>query len=347
MLGKTPLSSSYQALLAAVKAALTKGLLAAQKVLEYQRLKTYHEIGKDMTDIVTASNGELHLGEELYLKISKDLAHDLGLELSSDLLGRTVQFYKNYPVFPDGTTLTFSHYIALQRVHDPKLRSKLEKTAIKKNLTVPQVKEEVFKIKQDGQPVSTGQNTALKCERGEPYVYYARPQIALDGTESFLIDCGFKINIGMPEGNPYVPDQNRMVRSIKENGKYRIVVYPEGKDKMYTYAALITNVVDGDTVDARIDVGFGIGLTDRLRLKGINAPEIETPAGRLARKFLKDYFKTCPTVVIRSFKSEMYGRWLADVFCLAGCDDPIKIAAQGEYLNQVLLDKGLVELYSV
>jgi len=41
----------------------------------------------------------------------------------------------------------------------------------------------------------------------------------------------------------------------------------------------------------------------------------------------------------------MYGRWLADVFCLAGERDPRKIAAEGEYLNQILLDQGLVELY--
>ncbi|HBR14740.1 MAG TPA: hypothetical protein DD723_04235 [Candidatus Omnitrophica bacterium] len=345
MPGKRILSSSYQNLLTAVKKALTGGLLAAQKVLEYERLKTYWQIGKEINAAVATSKGELRLGETLYLKIRRDINRELGLDLSVDALGRMTQFQKNYPRFPSGTTLTFSHYMALQRIQNPEFRLKLEKIAIKKDMTVPELKEEVTRVNLESQPVSTGQGKCLVCERGEPFVYYLRPETSLDGREIFRIDCGFKINTCLPADSLHVPEQSRVIRSVKENGKYTIHLYRDGRDKLYTYAAVVTRVVDGDTIDARIDVGFGIGLYDRLRLKGINAPEINTQAGRLARKFLKDQFANCPVIIIRSSKSEMYGRWLADVFCLPGCDDPHKIAAHGEYLNQTLLDQGLAELY--
>ena len=45
---------------------------------------------------------------------------------------------------------------------------------------------------------------------------------------------------------------------------------------MYNYNAMCTRVVDGDTVDAMIDLGFGVHVKKRIRLAGINAPESRT-----------------------------------------------------------------------
>ena len=45
---------------------------------------------------------------------------------------------------------------------------------------------------------------------------------------------------------------------------------------MYTYNAKLDRVVDGDTVDATIDLGFDVHVKKRIRLAGINAPESRT-----------------------------------------------------------------------
>ena len=45
---------------------------------------------------------------------------------------------------------------------------------------------------------------------------------------------------------------------------------------MYQYNATLVRVVDGDTVDAMIDLGFDIQVKKRIRLAGINAPESRT-----------------------------------------------------------------------
>ena len=42
---------------------------------------------------------------------------------------------------------------------------------------------------------------------------------------------------------------------------------------MYKYKFTFTRVIDGDTVDGILDLGFGISLKERIRLYGINAPE--------------------------------------------------------------------------
>ena len=54
--------------------------------------------------------------------------------------------------------------------------------------------------------------------------------------------------------------------------------------------ALITNVVDGDTYDAVVDLDFDIKITIRIRLFGINCPEMsyKSKAGLEAKKFATD-----------------------------------------------------------
>ena len=47
-------------------------------------------------------------------------------------------------------------------------------------------------------------------------------------------------------------------------------------DKLYHYNAEVTRVVDGDTVDALVDLGFNTYSKQRIRLYGINTPEIRT-----------------------------------------------------------------------
>lgn len=45
---------------------------------------------------------------------------------------------------------------------------------------------------------------------------------------------------------------------------------------MYKYKAKCVRVVDGDTIDAEMDLGFNITIKKRIRLAGINAPESRT-----------------------------------------------------------------------
>ena len=357
MANKNPLvnftntSKFYNDLIARIKASLSKGLLTAQKMLEYQRLKTYWEIGRDITKIVVHAKGELRLSQGLYGQISRDINGQLGLDLSADTIGRAVQFNKNYPVFPKGTTLTFTHYIALQRIKDSNIRARLEAKAINTDMNSFQIKDAVDIINsQDGPGGKPAK--PLVCERGQPYVYCARQDRDINGNKCFRIDCGFKINIPLATGilnqrkaPMTMTKKNRTVRTVKRGGKYDIVLFRDGYQKLYTYLAKVLKVIDGDTIDARIDVGFEIRLDDRLRLKGINAPELSAPAGRRTKEFLVKYFSKCPNIIIRTTKSEMYGRWLSDVFALPGCADPYKIALEGEYVNQLLLDKGLAEKY--
>jgi len=93
---------------------------------------------------------------------------------------------------------------------------------------------------------------------------------------------------------------------------------------MYEYfVEEVKNVVDGDTIDVVIDLGFDILFSSRVRLAGIDTPESRTTdkaekvLGIEAKEYLKKQLKDAKSVVIRTEKmnsSEKYGRILGWVY---------------------------------
>ena len=90
---------------------------------------------------------------------------------------------------------------------------------------------------------------------------------------------------------------------------------------MYQYKAKITNVVDGDTFDMDIDLGFNIHIHERVRLLNIDTPEKfgdEKKLGLIVKQYVTDCFLG-EEVVIRSEKADVaadtdsFGRWLVKI----------------------------------
>jgi endonuclease YncB( thermonuclease family) len=73
------------------------------------------------------------------------------------------------------------------------------------------------------------------------------------------------------------------------------------------YAGVIDLVHDGDTVNVKLDVGFDLTVYARVRVFGINAPEISTPEGKVAREFAKALLKPGEPVRVVSYGWDKYG----------------------------------------
>jgi micrococcal nuclease len=109
---------------------------------------------------------------------------------------------------------------------------------------------------------------------------------------------------------------------------------------MYEYFVReVKNVVDGDTIDVVIDLGFDILFASRVRLAGIDTPESRTTdkaekaLGLEAKEYLKKYLKDAKSVVIRTEKmdsSEKYGRILGWVY----------INGESESVNNKMINDG-------
>ena len=109
---------------------------------------------------------------------------------------------------------------------------------------------------------------------------------------------------------------------------------------MYEYFVKeVKNVVDGDTIDVIIDLGFDILFSSRVRLAGIDTPESRTTdkaekaLGIEAKEYLKKQLKDAKSVVIRTEKmdsSEKYGRILGWVY----------VNGESESLNNKMINDG-------
>lgn len=89
------------------------------------------------------------------------------------------------------------------------------------------------------------------------------------------------------------------------------------------YVRKVEGVVDGDTIDVLIDLGFDILFASRVRLAGIDTPESRTKdlkekaLGLESKEYLKKHLKDAKSVVIKTEKmdsSEKYGRILGWVY---------------------------------
>jgi len=90
---------------------------------------------------------------------------------------------------------------------------------------------------------------------------------------------------------------------------------------MYTYRATVLRVIDGDTIECEIDLGFHIQLTRRVRLAKINAPEMnskdtqERIAAFQATDFLRKNIEGKVIAIKTELdKSDKYGRILGYIF---------------------------------
>lgn len=102
----------------------------------------------------------------------------------------------------------------------------------------------------------------------------------------------------------------------------------------FKFKVLDYRVVDGDTIDAIMDVGFCVRVKQRLRLIGIDAPESRTrdleekKRGLAATEWLKNKLDNAEKIIVMTEKTGKYGRYLATVF------------ADGVNLNRLMLEEG-------
>lgn len=111
---------------------------------------------------------------------------------------------------------------------------------------------------------------------------------------------------------------------------------------MYQYKATVINVVDGDTVDAIINLGFNISVKLRFRLFGINTPEMhkDTMVQAMTSKVRVEQLLLNKECIANTYKPDKYGRWLADFIVIDSAGTTINV-------NKILVYEGLAVEYLV
>lgn len=119
---------------------------------------------------------------------------------------------------------------------------------------------------------------------------------------------------------------------------------------MFQYAATVLRVIDGDTIDVKVDLGFRVLFETQVRFKGLNAPETRGPsreAGLKTKAYVAEAIPPGTLIIINTYKVEKYGRYLAEVLYMPGAKTRDEVAQTGRNLNRELLDQGLAVPFMV
>jgi len=125
-----------------------------------------------------------------------------------------------------------------------------------------------------------------------------------------------------------------------------------GDDPLHIYKAVVERVVDGDTLLVRIDLGFEVWVNQRIRFRGINTAELiknGVKTGKApdradqAKSFVEGRLKGIEFIVIKTYKTDMYGRYVADLFYHPTIQKKEEVYEKGFFLNLELLTEGLAD----
>lgn len=298
--------------------------------------KCYWNVGEHIHKYILQNKNRADYGKYVY-----DLLED-NLDREKSVLHRAVQFYLAYPAIVVGRQqLSWTHYRKLITVRDKDERKKLEAQILQKGWNADRLQEylntkRALQARKDGEtPIPK-----LKFTRGKPFVYRVTEAADAESKETALrLDLGFKVGRTFKE--EFKTDDYVEVKG--PNAQCALTRATAQADEIFTYKARLLKVSDGDTYIVDMDTGLNEFIGQKLRLRGIDCPEIDTEEGKRAKRFVESRLKACEFIIVKTYKdrSDMWDRYLADVFYAKGQASPEKAAAEGTYLNQELLDKGL------
>ncbi len=309
---------SYAELRRAVEVALVHG----QQAVEQARVRTYHETGRLIQAHVLLFQDRADYGAKTIPRLAGDL------KLDRSVLLRCVQFYRAFPIVAARRQLTWGHYRLLVPVEDAAQRKILEQATIKHEWTTDQLEEHIRPLRAvEGTGLPGPDQIPSKLltpKRGTPGVC----KVITVGSAT-VVDLGFACYLDLPEDTDLVTGD--FVR-LDASGR---ATPAESKSKadLFTYAAEILKVVDGDTLWVKIYLRSRQWVKQKLRLRDLDCPEIATPAGKAAKRFTESLVPVGTTVTVCTTKPDKYDRYLADLFVAVK-------AGESVFLNNALLAAG-------
>ena len=300
-------------------------LIAGRAKVEAAWVGTYHETGRLIHEHVLKAKARADYGAKLYPRLSADLG------VSTRSLHECVQFYRLFPIVRPVAQLGWNNCRLLCQVGDEAARARLLAEMQRGDLPTVQLKERVRALNaatrqedEAGPASAPAPLRLLRPRRGTPEVYRV---VARD--DGLAVDVGFKL---------YAPLAPADARGLKAGGLAcwrddRFAPAPEATAAdLFTYRSKVRRVVDGDTLLVSVALPR-YAMDEKLRLRGVDCPELDTSAGKAAKRFVDGLFLDAREVVITTSKVDKYDRYLADVHVTTRDGEEI-------FLNNELLRQG-------
>ncbi len=317
--------SAYETL----KKKVRETFLAGRQRIEQEKVRTYWQTGKLIHEHILRHKERADYGRQVLRRLSKDIG------VSETSLYETLEFARAFPIFRTCGKLTWSHLRRLAGVSNEKKRLELLKSAEEREWNSRELQARVTKVKALGWHHSStsaaNKKPLVSPALGPFWTYQIKDSESIHSKrpDMLWVDLGFQTFLEAERFESYRLKAGNIVTSVKDKNEiYTLTQDPSlTADYLYTYQAYVERVIDADTMKVQIDLGFGTWTRQTLRLRGIDAYEIDTKEGKRAKEFVERELKNVLFVTLKSTRDDKYGRYLADVFY-----------GKDRYLNQLLLD---------
>lgn len=331
-----PAVESYDELLSAIREAKAQSRERVEALVDQEKVREAWEIGKLIDEHVLHHKERADYGKYVIKKLAADL------KMSRVELYFMLKFARTYPIVSPAKQLSWAHYRELLSLNDSGEREELTKQAAREGWGRDRLREEIRRRQTSRKPAEQKEpaQTILQAAPGKPGT--CRVVKAHYGNEPnrLVLDLGFSNYLNHPalksgrfrEGD-IVSVVGAPLVGARSGGRGQApplqLLKNATSSDLFTYPAIVIHVIDGDTFTAAVELGLGFTTVQTLRLRALDAPEIETAAGREAKEFLEKLLPRGLKVIIRTRQSDKYDRYLADLF------------VNGEYVNQKLVEEGL------
>jgi endonuclease YncB( thermonuclease family) len=298
-------------------------LLEGQRRVDAAKLRTYWETGWFIKEHLLFNGDRAEYGAQVVQCLSGDL------KIDRRSLYECLKFARLYPIVGRHPQLGWAHYRRFIQVADPVQRRELLAQTLQAGWTGEEVAARVVALNarvnaEARAPLHSPEKPQplLTPKRGTPGVCRV---IAVEGAP--VVDLGFAVYRDLPTA------QHKAGDFVRVDAAGRIVASPEAtKADLFTYRTEMLKVVDGDTLWVRVYLQPEQWVKQKLRLRDLDCPEMDTAEGKAAKRFVEALMATATAIVISTTKPDKYDRYLADVFVTTADGDI--------YLNNELLSHG-------
>ncbi|MBI4621990.1 MAG: thermonuclease family protein [Verrucomicrobia bacterium] len=322
-------------------------LFAGQRAVERAKVLTYWRTGWLINEHVLLHQKRADYGAQVIAR----LARDLGVDRTT--LYQCTLFARYFPIVGARRQLTWAHYRRLVQIDDAKVRNALAAEAEARKWTSRELHDRVIALtaRETTARLATpgGKGAAaselLAPKRGRPGIYRV---VSVGG--ALAVDLGFACYFDPSAEQAAALKAGDLVQ-LDDNDRLTAADHATKAD-LFNYRVELIKVVDGDTLWVKIYLRPRQWLKQKLRLRGLDCPEMTTPEGRAAKRFVDALVAKTTAVTINTTKPDKYDRYLADAF-LSVTSDPAtgSGSALGHgpgddveiFLNNALLENGHAE----
>lgn len=342
MFKKTPDLATLDGL----KQRIQETFLVGKKKIDHLKVQVYWDTGWFLSEHILLNQNRADYGEQTIIKIAE------ALDVSETVLKDCRRFREKFPdLFPEpirrswaesGPTppkvtknnrklLLWSHYRTLLVIGNDPLRFRLAAESAEKDWTNERLENEIRRRHQklEFEKAGHSKRPKLKPVQGELYTYSVirkQGRLAVDRGFKFFWRLSPRQSKGFQEGDILRKFPAGPFQKLKK----------ADKNKLYTYEADVNRVVDGDTLWMTIYLEGRSApplREEKLRLRGVDAPELDTAEGVAAKRFVQRQIADSKKILITTTKPDKWDRYLTDIFLY-------KEDGRVVFLNQRLLDTG-------